>query len=230
MGCLTQALLTLLLIGAVAGAIASRFMPWWQAVLVGLSPFLFIAVFALIFLSLIRSFTKGIQDKVGPKKTTLRLKPGEPFRSESIAFTFPVACEVQQMGSMGMEFVGVRPQIEGVDKDLPAMIAAANCISVEDMQAKLEPVLTRAAALPDAQLGEWEVTEQLGMTGKRRELRSVKDGRHLRAEMVFLGHDKFVLGWIAGAREEAFESVASQVRAMAASVECAPVADSKMPE
>ena len=222
MGCLTRTLLILAAIGLVAGGIASRFVPWWQAVIVGLSPFLFIGAFALILFATLRGFASGFRDKVGPQKKTLRLKAGEPFRGEAVAFTFPVACEIQQMAAMGMEFVGAKLRIDGADKDLPAMIAAANCMTADDMRARLEPVLERAAAHPAAQVGAWEPTEQLGMTGQRREIRSVKNGRHLRAEMVLLGQDKFVLAWIAGAREEAFEPVAEQVRAMAASVERLP--------
>jgi hypothetical protein len=210
----------LLLFILVLAAVIAAFwlLPWWLSlilVFVVVSPLVWIA---WKILSVLKTVTQAIAE-VMPKKHLCSLTAGEPFRGNSFAFTFPVACEVSQTVLDDLEALILKPQIHPAGVEGESMLLVST-IPMEEMKTKTNEKLEAAfAQLPELQVDAFAPIAVGPLQGERRTLQASEDGKKVRGELVYLGDRSHSVTWQVITLSETFESVANKYRELAAMIQ-----------
>ncbi len=206
-------LLYLLILYAGVSALAIWLLPHWLSI-----PLVTVVGVVLLFVIWkVRGFVKKVKAKFGdliPQEKVCSLAANEPFNSHGFAFTFPVACEVNQTHFRDVVALVLKPKLEfdGAPKDT---LLIASTFPPADLKEKISNQIEKVFSQVEGHASEPEPITLGQMQGERRAFATSKDGKDVRGESVFLGDEKGSIGWVAIGEGAAFETLAAKYRELA---------------
>lgn len=191
-------------------------LPWWASVALVLLVFVPVAWIGWKILSALKSAAKQLKDGwPQAQERVCQLPANEPFRGNGFAFTFRVPCDVNQTVIDDLEILLVKPKLAADAPPDQALLVISTMPVMElkqNVNERLDSIFTQVKEIrsePDAPV-------RVGaLGGERRAFEAEKDGKAMRGEMIYLGDEKFSVGWILITPPDVFESRAGQLRELA---------------
>lgn len=162
---------------------------------------------------------KNFTEDIIPKQKTLKLAAGERFEGMAFAWTFPIACEVQQTVIDDLETLLVKPAFELWD-GAPEMALTAATMSTQEMKEGTEDKLEEAlTAVPDLQ-SDGYVPVQVGpYSGEGKFFDASSESGPVKGEFIYLGDENFSIAWNLVVLADKFQPLADQFRQLASLIE-----------
>jgi hypothetical protein len=227
--------LFLVLIVAVAFVLSAWLLPWWATlalVVVIIAPLAWVAwkIVSAIKRDVVPALKKVAEGMPRAQERMASVPAGERFRGNGFAFTFPVPCDVSQTVIDDLEVMLLKPKLNG-STNVPKGVMVVSTIPREELKTKINAQLdavfaqVRTAIARQACEGtelqtESFISAEVGpFRGECRKFEASNEGKKLRGETVYLGDERFSVGWALMGPADTFDAGAERYRELAGLIE-----------